>query len=50
MKVTLSIFGGVPPSSVVTIFTNRSRSLPAGKVYPNEGEIPVAVPLATVLG
>ena len=47
--MTLSIVGGVPPVSVVTIFTNRSRSLPAGKVYDNEGELPVAVLLATVL-
>ena len=49
MKVTLDIVGGAPPLSVVIIFTNRSRSLPAGKVYDNEGELPVALPLATVL-
>ncbi len=49
LKVTLSIVGGVPAVSVVTIFTNRSRSLPAGKVYDNEGAFPVDAPLATVL-
>ena len=52
MKVTLDIVGGVPSEfalSIVMTFTNRSRSLPAGKVYGNEGEFPVAAPLATVL-
>ncbi len=49
MKVTLSIVGGVASLSFVTMFTNRSRSLPAGKVYDSEGVFPVAAPLATVL-